>query len=100
MLVNVNNRGDEISRCLFHKLHEKDQTPQANLKSAPKLTENLLHPGNCKQCVLATLAIVDPTTCAAIRRYFPEIMTPLNSQTFSMCGGQFQNKMKLVIHEI
>ena len=72
MLVNVTVRGGEIRWGLFHKVYEKDQSLQANLKAAPKLTANVLHPGNCKQSVPVALAIFDPTTFAAIRRYFPE----------------------------
>ena len=50
----------------FIKFMKTNQTQQANLKAAPKLTANVLHPGNWKQ------VFFDPTTCAAIRRYFSE----------------------------
>jgi len=62
----------EIRWRLLHEIHEKDQSLQANMKAAPKLTANVLHPGNCKQSVPIALAIFHPTTSAAIKTYFPD----------------------------
>ena len=64
--------GGEISWSLLHQVREKDIQCQANLRAAPKLQANVLHPGNCKQNVAAALAIFDPSTIAAIRHYFPD----------------------------
>ena len=41
---NVHVAGGEISWHLFHKVYEEDQQLQANLKAAPKLAANVLHP--------------------------------------------------------
>ena len=46
--INV-NRG-EISWHLLHCVYEMDSTLQANLRKAPKLTEETLHPGNNRMC--------------------------------------------------
>jgi hypothetical protein len=64
--------GGEISWSLLHQVRERDMQCQANLRAAPKLQANVLHPGNCKQNVAAALAIFDPSTIAAIRHYFPD----------------------------
>jgi hypothetical protein len=64
--------GGEVSWHLLHKVYEKDMRLQANLRGAPKISASVLHPGNCKQSVPVALAIFDPTTIAAIRKYFPE----------------------------
>lgn len=64
--------GGEISWKVLHQVHDKDAECQANLRAAPKLTAEVLHPGNCKQNVAKALAIFDPSTIAAIRLYFPE----------------------------
>ena len=61
----------EISWKIFHDVYEKDENLQANMKAAPKLTKNVLHPGSCKQSVPVALAIFDPSTSAAIKKYFP-----------------------------
>ena len=42
------------------------------MKTAPKLTASVLHPGNCKQSVPVALAIFYPSTSASIKNYFPE----------------------------
>ena len=54
-------------RCL-----EKDSKLQANLRKAPKLTNETIHPGNVKQSMPLALAIFDESTTAAIECYFPE----------------------------
>ena len=64
--------GGEVSWNLPHQVYEKDKECQANLRAAPKLTAEVLHPGNCKQSVSKALAIFESSTIAAIRMYFPE----------------------------
>lgn len=71
MDVSVKVAGGEISWSLLHRVHEKDQQNQANIRSAPKLSSQVLHPGNCKQSVPVALAIFDPSTIASILKYFP-----------------------------
>lgn len=64
--------GGEISWRLLHQVYEKDLCLDAHLRAAPKISSNVLHPGNNKQSVPLALAIFDPTTTAAIRSYFPD----------------------------
>ena len=45
---------------------------QANIRKAPKLTYERLHPGNKKQNVQLALNIYHETTTAAISSYFPD----------------------------
>ena len=63
--------GGAISWSLLHRVHEEDRKNESNLRAAPKLTTTALHPGNCKQSVPVALAIFDPSTRAAILKYFP-----------------------------
>ena len=63
--------GGAISWSLLHRVHEKDMENSSNLRAAPKLTTKVLHPGNCKQSVPTALAIFDPSTRAALLKYFP-----------------------------
>ena len=65
--------GGEISWSLLRNVHEKDAECQGNLRAAPKLSKTVLHPGNCKQSVPVPLAIFDPSTRAAILKYFPQV---------------------------
>ena len=51
----------------LHKVHEKDQQTQANLRAAQKLTATVLLPDTYKQNVPAALAVFDPSTVAAIQ---------------------------------
>ena len=53
-------------------MHEKDAELAAHLKSAPKITSKVLHPGNCKQSVPVALAIFEESTSAAIQYHFLE----------------------------
>ena len=62
----------EISWSLLHRVHEEDEKCQGNLRAATKLTKEVLHPGNVKQSVPIALAILEPSTRAAIIRYFPQ----------------------------
>ena len=43
---------------------------RTNLRAAPKLKENVVHLGNCKQNFLVALAIFEPSTVAANKHYF------------------------------
>ena len=63
--------GGEVSWSLLHRVHEKDQENQANLRAAPKLSSKVLHPGNNKQSVPTVLAIFDSSTIASVLKYFP-----------------------------
>ena len=63
--------GGEISWSLLYRVHEKDIENKAHLRAASKLSTKVLHPGNCKQSVPVALAIFDPSTRAAILKYFP-----------------------------
>ena len=65
-------RGWKFLWSLLHNIHEKDADYQANLRAAPKLSKTVLHPGNCTQSVPVALAIFDPSTRAAILKYFPQ----------------------------
>jgi len=68
----INVPGGEISWRLLHEVYDQDQTLQANLRKANKLTYRALHPGDNKQSVPLALSIFDPTTSAAIVSYCPE----------------------------
>ena len=56
----------------LHKVHQKDQKLDANLRKAPKLSYTALHPADKKQNVGLALALFHDTTIAACRSYFPE----------------------------
>ena len=45
------------------------------MRKAPKISYQILHPGNNKQSVPLTLAIFDLSTISAISQYFPEEKT-------------------------
>ena len=60
-----------MSWKVLHDIHDRDRRVQANLRAAPKLTNQVLHPGNCKQNASVALAIFEETTIAALKRYFP-----------------------------
>ena len=55
----------------FKDVHEEDAKLKANLRKAPKLAYEVLHPGHNKQNVNLALAIFHDTTIAAIKSYFP-----------------------------
>ena len=55
----------------IHRIYDKDITLTANLRKAPKLSYNALHPGNNKQNVGLALAVFDEKTIAACMSYFP-----------------------------
>ena len=56
----------------LYKIYDQDLGQQANLKKAPKLNYQALHPGNNKQNVPLALAIFHETTIVAAKSYFPE----------------------------
>ena len=62
----------EISWHLLNCVYERDSNLQANLRKAPKLRYETLHPGNKKQNVQLVLNIFHETTTAAISSYFPD----------------------------
>ena len=62
----------EISWGLFHSVYDKDICLQANLRKAPMLTYETLHPGNKKQNVQLALNIFYDTTIAGLTSYFPQ----------------------------
>lgn len=68
----INVTSGEITWKCFYDVYEKDKKIQSNLRAAPQLSTNAIHPGNCKQSVPAALAIFHPSTSAAIIYYFPE----------------------------
>ena len=61
-----------ISWANLHRVYDKDQVLQSNLRKAPKLNYRSLHPGNNKQNVELALSIFDESTIAAFQSYFPE----------------------------
>ena len=64
--------GGEISWSLLHAVHDCDESLNANLRKAPKLTYSPLHPGNNKQNVQLALNIFHESTVVSVKSYFPE----------------------------
>ena len=58
--------------CLgdLYDIYDKYYELKGNLRKAPKLTYQSLHPGNNKQNVPLALAIVHETTITAAQSYF------------------------------
>ena len=56
-----------ITWSLLHRVYDRDQLLNANLRQAYQLNYRALHPGNNKQSVPLALAVFDETTSAAIR---------------------------------
>ena len=83
LIDKVRVTGGEISWSLLYHVHEKDAECQANLRAAPKLSNTLLHPGNCKQSVPVALAIFDLSTIAAILKFFPQAQDSADFIIFS-----------------
>ena len=67
----ASSQAGNISWKDFKDVHEEDAKLKANLRTAPKLTYEVLHPGHNKQNVNLALAILHDTTIAAIKSYFP-----------------------------
>ena len=57
---------------MLNCVYDKDNNLQANLRKAPKLTYQTLHPSNKKQNVQLALNIFHETTTSAITSYFPD----------------------------
>jgi hypothetical protein len=55
----------------LYNIYDKDKELSSNLRKAPKLSYQALHPGNSKQSVPLALAIRHETTIAAAKSYFP-----------------------------
>ena len=56
----------------IHKNHNKYQKLSANLRKAPKLSYQTLHPSDKKQNFNLALALFHETTIVACRCYFPQ----------------------------
>ena len=69
--INVHCQAVYITRGDLHKVYDKDSTLKGNLRKAPKLNYQVMHPGNKKQSVPLALAIFDEKTIAACKDYFP-----------------------------
>lgn len=70
----INVPGGEITWKLFHDVFEFDMGLPGQLKKAPKLSNETLHPGDNKQNVTLALNIFDHSTAVAITEYFPDRM--------------------------
>ena len=68
----INVKAGELRWKNLLDVYDHDQSLDAKLKLAPKLSFRALHPGDNKQNVPYALAIFHSTTSAAIRDYFPE----------------------------
>ena len=55
----------------LYDIYGKDKGWSANLNKAPKLSYQVLHPGNNKRNVPLALAIIHETTIAPTGSYFP-----------------------------
>lgn len=60
-----------ISWTDLHGIYDKDKGLKGNLRKAPKLSYQVLHPGNNKQSVPLALSIFHETTVAAVKSYCP-----------------------------
>ena len=56
----------------LHNIYDKDKELKANMRKAPKLSYQDLHPGNNKENVPLTLALFHESTIAAAKRYYPD----------------------------
>ena len=59
-------KGGQVSWKLVHDIFEKDCLLEANLRKAPKITQKVLHPSNCKQNVLVALTIFHESASAGL----------------------------------
>ena len=55
----------------LHNIYDKDKELKGNLRKAPKLSYQALHPDNNKQNVPLALALFHETTIAAAKSYYP-----------------------------
>ena len=72
----------------FKDIYEEDAKLKANLRKAPKLTYEVLHPDHNKQNVNLALAIFHDTTITAIKSYFPSRQESLDFCRQLTCGGK------------
>ena len=77
--LSVNCPAGYITWSDLHKIYDKDQALQGNLRKAHKLSYRSLHPGNNKQNVSLALSIFDETTIAAKKVTF---LKPTTSHYF------------------
>ena len=75
---------------------------RANLRGAPKLKENVVHPGKCKQNVRVALVIFEPSTVTANKHNFvrnadsAEFLDLVKTWwVISNSRGRFKNRNKL-----
>ena len=66
----TNVPGGEIPWKLFHGVFESDMSLPGQLRKAPKLSNETLHPGNNKQNVALALNVSDLSTAVVITEYF------------------------------
>ena len=55
----------------LYNIYDKDKKLKGNLRKAPKLSYQTLHPGNNKQNVPLALALFHDTTIAATKSFYP-----------------------------
>ena len=70
-IVVASSQAGYISWRDFKDVYEEEAKLKANLRKAPKLTYEVLHPDHNKQNVNLALVIFHDTTIAAIKSYFP-----------------------------
>ena len=70
MHIGINCPAGYIRWADLHDIYDKDKNLQANLRKAPKLSYQALHPGNNKQNIPLALAIIHETTIAAAKSYY------------------------------
>ena len=68
----ISFKSGQISWKLFHDAFEKNSLLEANLRKALKITDKVLHPGNCKQNAPVSPAIFHESTSVALTSYFLE----------------------------
>ena len=69
--ISVSSKEGYIAWSDLHKVCNKDNTLNAKLRKAPKLTFKALHPSDNKQNVNIAVAIFHETIIAACDNYFP-----------------------------
>ena len=98
----INVPGGEITWKLFHDVVESDMSLPGQLRKAPKLSNETLHPGNNKQNVALALNVFDRSTAVAITEYFPnrkdaaEFLKLINIWwTISNSKNRFNNNFRI-----
>lgn len=69
--ISLNCPAGYVSWRDLYDLYDRDKELKGNLRKAPKLSYQVLHPGNNKQSVPLALAIIHETTIAASKSYYP-----------------------------